>query len=157
LSRPLGTRDSPISRVADNRTSIGSLQHRPVLGGPRIYVGDYIGPNDPGNDPPDASPDSPPWQNGFAYLPGAPLWFAHGVDGETDMGGAYDLVTGGPVSGDVAFDMPLEWANSAQELTLFAINTDSTGDPSTWKWETALQYINSSTGIVRVYWPMPIV
>jgi hypothetical protein len=73
------------------------------------------------------------------------------------MGGAYDLVTGSPVSGDVAFDMPLEWAAEAQELTLFAILTDDTGDPSTWKWDTALQYINTTTGIVRIYWPMPIV
>ena len=46
--------------------------------------------------------------------PDFPLWFAHGLDGETDMGGMYDLLTGGPpgippVSGDVAWVCPTEW------------------------------------------------
>jgi hypothetical protein len=157
MSRALGNRDTPLKRIALNQHGIRNEEQKPVLGGPKIFVGDYIGPGDPGNDPPFTSASSPPWQNGFTYAADSPIWFAHGVDGETDMGGAYDLVTGSPVSGDVAFDMPLEWAAEAQELTLFAILTDGTGDPSTWKWETALQYINTTTGIVRIYWPMPIV
>jgi hypothetical protein len=157
VSRGLGKRDSPLKRVAANQQGVRNEEQKPVLGGPKIYVGDYIGPGDPGNDPEYTSDSSPPFQNGFTYQSGSPLWFAHGVDGETDMGGGYDLVTGSPVSGDVAFDMPLEWAAEAQELTLFAILTDATGTPDAWKWETALQYINTTTGIVRIYWPMPII
>ena len=158
MSRNLGQRDSPLKRIAQNQHGVRNEEQKPVLGGPKIFVGDYIGPGDPANDPPYTSASSPPWQNGFTYAAGAPLWFAHGVDGETDMGGAYDLITGSPVSGDVAFDMPLEWAEEAQPYTLFAILTDgSDADPANWLWDTALQYVNTTTGIVRIYWPMPIV
>lgn len=156
MSRNLGQRDSPVKRIAANQQGVRNEEQKPVLGGPQIFVGDYIGPGDPGNDPTFTSPSSPPWQNGFTYIAGSPVWFAHGVDGETDMGGAYDLVTGSPVSGTVAFDMPLEWAAEAQAFTVFGILTDSSGDPSTWKWDSALQYINTTTGIVRIYWPLPI-
>ena len=155
MTRNLGQRDSPMKRIAANQEGVRNEEQKPVLGGPQIFVGDYIGPGDPGNDPEFTSESSPPWQNGFTYLPGSPVWFAHGVDGETDMGGMYDLVTGSPVSGTVAFDMPLEWAEQAQSFTLFAAATDISGDPSTWTFEIALQYINPLTGIVRIYWPIP--
>ena len=156
MSRNLGIRDNPIQRIAHNQQGVRNEEQKPVLGGPQIFVGDFIGPGDPGNDPEYTSVSSPPFQNGFTYVIGSPLWFAHGVDGETDMGGAYDLVTGSPVSGDVAFEMPLEWAAEAQAFTVFGILTDSSGSPEDWKWDTALQYINTTTGIVRVYWPLPI-
>ena len=155
MSRNLGQRDNPMGRIAANQQGVRNEEQKPVLGGPQIFVGDYIGPGDPGNDPEYTSPSSPPWQNGFTYLPGSPIWFAHGVDGETDMGGAYYLVTGSPVSGDVAFDMPLEWAAEAQSFTLFGILVDQTGSPDNWLFDIALQYINPATGIVRIYWPIP--
>lgn len=148
MTRPLGIRDSPVLRIAQNQRGLGNETRKPVLGGPLIYVGDFVGPDDPSNDPLDASPDSPPWQNGFTYVLGYPVWFAHGVDGETDMGGMYDLFTGSPVSGDVAFTMPLEWANSAAVAASFPVELD------TGVWTLAVQSIDQSTGDVRIFWPI---
>jgi hypothetical protein len=147
-------RDTPIRRIAQNQTAIRNEERKPVLGGPRIYVGDFVGPNDPANDPLDASPDSPPWQNDFYYIVGAPIWFAHGVDGETDMGGAYDLVTGAPVSGDIAFEMPLEWASAAQSYTPFVVLLEEGATPEDNVYGVAAQIIDNATGEVRIYWPI---
>lgn len=129
-------------------------EQKPVLGGAQIFVGDYVGPGDPGNDPPFTSSSSPPWQNGFTYVADNPVWFAHGVDGETDMGGAYDLITGSPVSGTVAFDMPLEWATEAQAYTAFVVLLDDTGSEEDWVYAIAAQIIDPATGLVRIYWPI---
>jgi hypothetical protein len=148
-------RDTPLKRIGKNQAAIRNEERKPVLGGPQIYVGTFVAPNDPGNDPADASTFSPPWQNGFTYVPGSPLWFAHGVDGETDMGGAYDLITGSPVSGTVAFDMPLEWAAEAQAYTAFVVLLDNTpADEADWLYGIAAQIVNQATGEVRVYWPI---
>ena len=154
MSRNLGQRDSPIKRISLNQANMRNEEQKPVLGGPQIFVGDYIGPGDPGNDPEFTSEYSPPWQNGFTYMPGSPVWFAHGVDGETDMGGMYDLVTGSPVSGTVAFDMPLEWAAEAPPLHIFGVLIDNTGSEEDWVYTIAAQVINQTTGIVRIYWPL---
>lgn len=154
MSRNLGQRDSPLKRIAANQQGVRNEEQKPVLGGPQIFVGDYIGPGDPGNDPEYTSESSPPWQNGFTYVAGSPLWFAHGVDGETDMGGAYDLITGSPVSGTVAFDMPLEWAEQAPAIHVFGVLIDGTGAEEDWVYAVAAQVINQATGEVRVYWPI---
>lgn len=150
MTRPLGLRDSPVLRIGQNQRAIGNETRKPVLGGSLIYVGTFVGPDDPTNDPLDASPQSPPWQNGFYYVVGSPVWFAHGVDGETDMGGMYDLVTGGPVSGDVAFEMPLEWASQAPQLHAFPIKLDD------GVFSMAIQEITLTitTGEVRIWWPI---
>lgn len=147
-------RDTPVRRIANNQTAIRNEERKPVLGGSLIYVGDFVGPDDPANDPPDASPDSPPWENGFTYLAGSPVWFAHGVDGETDMGGMYDLITGSPVSGTVAFTMPLEWATEAPPLHVFAVLIEEGASDDLDIFAVALQRIDSSTGEVRIYWPI---
>jgi hypothetical protein len=102
------------------------------------------------------SPSSPPWLNGFTYVAGAPIWFAHGVDGETDMGGMYDLVTGSPVTGTVAFEMPLEWATEAPPVHLFAVVTTNEADPADDEIIIACQRIMAN-GDVRIYWPVPTV
>lgn len=159
MSRNLGQRDSPIKRIAANQQGVRNEEQKPVLGGPQIFVGDYIGPGDPSNDPEYTSDSSPPWQNGFYYILGAPIWFAHGVDGETDMGGAYDLITGGPggvppVSGDVAFDMPLEWAEQAPPIHIFGVLIEEGATPEDDIYVVAAQVINQTTGTVRIYWPV---
>ena len=146
-------RDTPLKRVAANQHATKELERRPVLGGPLIYVGDFVGPDDPSNDPSDASPDSPPWENGFTYIAGAPVWFAHGVDGETDMGGMYDLITGSPVSGTVAFTMPLEWATQAPAVFAFPVLIEEGAGPEDDIYVIAVQAINQTTGAVRIYWP----
>jgi hypothetical protein len=132
-----------------------SWTHRPqFLGGTdelpriRVYVGTFVDVDDPGNDPPLTSDDSPDWQNGFGYQVGAPVWFAHGIDGELDMGGQYDLVTGSPVSGDVAFTMPLAWATTGPAASMIPIELDID------VWSIAIQTIDFVTGDVRVFWPI---
>ena len=160
MTRALGNRDTPLKRIALNQQGVTNEEQKPVLGGPQIFVGDYIGPGDPGNDPEYTSVSSPPWQNGFYYVIGSPIWFAHGVDGETDMGGMYDLITGSPVSGTIAFMMPNEWALQAPVLHAFPVVLDNTGTPESWIIATATQMINPDdpdatlTDVpVRIYWP----
>lgn len=146
-------RVSPLTVVANNQQGLTGETQKPVLGSFQVFVGTYVAPDDPGNDPPGTSPSSPAWQNGFSWVAGSPVWFAHGVDGETDMGGMYDLVTGAPVSGDVAFTMPLEWAAEAEPLHLFAVVTTSEADPADDVIIVACQRIMAN-GDVRIYWPL---
>ena len=150
-----------MKRIAANQQGIQNEEQKPVLGGPQIFVGDYVGPGDPGNDPEFTSPSSPPWLNGFTWLTDFPVWFAHGVDGETDMGGMYDLVTGSPVSGTIAFMMPNEWALQAPFLHVFGLVLDNTGSEEDWVITVAGQMINPndseatvSAVPVRIYWPL---
>jgi hypothetical protein len=154
-------RDTPVTRIAANQRGVKNEERKPVLGGPLIYVGDFVGPDDPANDPADASPDSPPWLNGFDYVADSPVWFAHGVDGETDMGGMYDLVTGSPVSGTIAFMMPNEWALQAEPLHVFPVVLTAEADPADDLITVACQRIDpndpSATAAavpVRIYWPI---
>lgn len=161
MSRNLGKRDTPLARVARNQLGLQNEEQKPVLGGPQIFVGDFIAPGDPSNDPIWTSASSPPWLNGFYYVVGAPVWFAHGVDGETDMGGMYDLVTGSPVSGDIAFMMPNEWALQAAPLHTFPVVLTAEADPADDIITVACQRIDAndpsataSAVPVRIYWPL---
>jgi len=146
-------RSTPLTYVAQNQAGLRNEERKPVLGSFQVFVGDYVGPDDPGNDPPGTSPSSPAWQNGFSWLPGYPIWFAHGVDGETDMGGMYDLITGSPVSGTVAFTMPLEWAEQAPPVHAFPVLIEEGATVDLDKYVIAVQAINQLTGAVRIYWP----
>ena len=141
-------RVTPLTYVAQNRQGITNEERKPVLPSFQVFVGTYVAPDDPGNDPPGTSPSSPTWLNGFSWLAGFPIWFAHGVDGETDMGGQYDLITGSPVSGDIAFVMPLEWAQQAPPSWAFAVEL------GTDIWTVAVQTINQTNGNVRIFWPI---
>jgi hypothetical protein len=148
-------RETPLTVVGQNVAGLVNETQKPVLGSFQVFVGDYVSPGDPGNDPPGTSPSSPTWQNGFTWVAGFPVWFAHGVDGETDMGGMYDLITGSPVSGTVAFTMPLEWATQAEPYHPFvALLDDSDPDQQNWVYGMAAQIINQTTGAVRIYWPI---
>jgi hypothetical protein len=150
MSRPLGNRDNPVKRIAQNQQGVRNEEQKPVLGGPQIFVGDFIAPGDPGNDPTYTSASSPPYLNGLTYVAGYPIWFAHGVDGETDMGGMYDVVTGGYVSGDLGFRMPLEWANEAPPVHAFPLKLDA------GLYTMAVQEITITvtTGEVRIWFPI---
>jgi len=136
----------------------GDEERKPNLRGFKIYIGDFVAPEDPGNDPQDltatppidTSPSSPPYQNGLTYMAGAPVWFAHGLDGETDMGGMYDVVTGGYVSGDLGFEMPLEWAAQAPTYHDFVLKLDD------GVFTIAVQEITLTltVGEVRIWFPI---
>lgn len=98
---------------------------------------------------------SPEFMNGFGAIEGSEIWFANGLDGETDMGGAYDLVTGSPVSGTIAFMMPNRWAFATPFAVTFPVELD------TDVWSIAVQKIDpldpSAAGgetPVRIYWPI---
>ncbi len=141
--------------VAQNQQGVTDETQKPVLGSFQVFVGTYVAPDDPGNDPPGTSPSSPTWQNGFSWLAGYPVWFAHGVDGETDMGGQYDLITGSPVSGTVAFTMPLEWAAEAPPIHIFGVRLEIGATPDLDIYGVAAQVIDTvTTGNVRIYWPL---
>lgn len=146
-------RSTPLRYVATTQQGVRNEEQKPVLGSFQVFVGTYVAPDDPGNDPPGTSTSSPAWQNGFSWVADSPIWFAHGVDGETDMGGMYDLVTGSPVSGTVAFTMPLEWAAEAEPLHLFAVVTTNEADPADDTVIVACQRIMAN-GDVRIYWPL---
>lgn len=148
-------RSSPLTYVAQNQQGLRDEKRKPVLSGFKVFVGTYVAPDDPGNDPVGTSPSSPAWQNGFSWISGYPIWFCHGVDGETDMGGQYDLITGAPASGDVAFTMPLEWASQAPPIHIFGVLLDDTGPVEDWVYGVAAQVIDTvTTGNVRIYWPL---
>lgn len=154
MSRDIGRRQTVGRRVASNTGKVQNEEQKPNLRGFEVYVGTFVGPGDPGNLPPQTSPSSPPWQNGFTYDATYPLWFAHGLDGETDMGGAYDLISGSPVSGTVAFNMPAEWRAGMAIYAPFVTLLEDPGDPEDRIYCMAAQVFDPSTGDVRVYWPL---
>lgn len=132
------------------------------LRGFKVYIGDFVAPEDPGNDPQDlaavppidTSPSSPPYLNGFTYDTDFPLWFAHGLDGETDMGGNYDLISGSPVSGTVAWVCPSEWRAGMPLYSDFAVLLSEGASPEDDVYGMALQVFDPTNGNVRVYWPL---
>ena len=166
MSRPLRpeTLGGQVRTVASKTTN---EERKPNLRGFKVYIGDFVAPEDPGNDPQDlaadppidTSPSSPPYLNGFYYEEGYPLWFAHGLDGETDMGGMYDLVTGGPggvppVSGTIAWVCPAEWRSGLTVAAAFPVRIEEGATPADDVWAMAVQTHDPANGNVRVYWPL---
>jgi len=150
----LGGRQHVLTRTVVDETQ------KPNLRGFKIYIGDFVAPEDAGNDPQDlgadppvdTSPSSPPYLNGFGYVD--PMWFAHGLDGETDMGGSYDLVTGSPVTGTVAWVCPAEWRAGMQEMALFPAIAETGATLADDKIIVCCQRHEPANGNVRVYWPV---
>lgn len=71
------------------------------------------------------------------------------------MGGQYDLITGSPVSGTVAFTMPLEWAEQAPPIHVFGVRLEEGASPDLDVYTVAAQVIDTvTTGDVRIYWPL---
>lgn len=151
MARPLRN-DSLGSRHHGVEVRTRNEEQKPNLRGFKVYIGTFVDVDDPGNDPPDTSPSSPPFLNGFDYVD--PLWFAHGLDGETDMGGSYDLVTGSPVSGTVAWVCPSEWRSGMAELALFPAIIEEGATDADDIIIVCCQRHDPATGNVRVYWPV---
>lgn len=151
MARPLRN-DSLGSRHHTVAVRTRNEEQKPNLRGFKVYIGDFVDVDDPGNDPPDTSPSSPPFLNGFGYVD--PLWFAHGLDGETDMGGSYDLVTGSPVSGTVAWVCPSEWRAGMQELALFPAIIEEGATKADDIIIVCCQRHEPANGNIRVYWPV---
>jgi hypothetical protein len=149
MSKPL-VRETVPKKVRGNSAGIRAEERKPNLPGYWVYVGDFVDPGDPGNDPPFTNAESPPWENNFYYL--SPVAFRHGVDGQTDMIGVYDL-TLGAVSGDTAFHMPIRWALEMPLAVNFPIEI------STGIWSIATQVCDNTIietgGVpVKIYWPI---
>jgi len=139
------------TRVKQNTSGIRNEQRKPIIPGPWVYVGDFVAPDDPGNDPPGTWFNSPPFLNGFGYV--SPIAFRHGLDGQTDMIGIYDLITGSPVSGDTAFLMPLQWAMEMPAASMFPVEL------ATDVWSVAVQTVDvvnlvSGDAPVKIFWPI---
>jgi hypothetical protein len=95
--------------------------------------------------------DSPQWLNGFTFEAGAPVAFRHGLDGQTDMIGVYDLT--GAVSGDTAFMMPLRWAEEMPLAAQFPIELE------TDVWSLAIQVCDVALVTlgevpIKIFWPI---
>lgn len=151
MAQPLRPR-SVAGRVKENTRAVRNEQRKPIIPGPWVYVGTFVAPDDPGNDPPGTWFNSPPWLNSFVHIDGAPVAFRHGVDGQTDMIGMYDL-TAGAVSGDTAFLMPLQWAMEAPPMHAFPIELD------VGVYSMAMQVIDTTTLVsgkapVKIFWPI---
>lgn len=146
MGRPLIRHTIP-TRVRENKKGIRAEQRKPNLAGDWVYIGTYVGRDNPGNDPAGATLESPPWLNDFYYL--SPVAFRHGLDGQTDMIGVYDL-TLGAVSGDIAFEMPLRWAVELPVAVHFPVEL------TTNVWTIAVQTctITPTTGEIRIFWPI---
>jgi hypothetical protein len=149
MAQPLRPK-SVASRVKKNTRAVHNEERKPIIPGPWVYVGDFVAPDDPGNDPPGTWFNSPPFLNDFYYV--SPIAFRHGVDGQTDMIGSYDL-TQGAVSGDTAFLMPLQWAMEMPPAHMFPVELD------TDVWSIAVQTVDvvnlvSGKAPVKIFWPI---
>lgn len=149
MSDPIQKTSLP-RNVRRNTRSVTGEKRKPNIPGRWIYVGDFVGPDDPGNDPPGATYNSPSWMNDFYYT--SPVAFRHGLDGQTDMIGQYDL-TLGAVSGTTAFLMPLQWALNAPPAAHFPVELE----PDVWT--IAVQTIDvvnlvSGKAPVKIFWPI---
>lgn len=136
--RPLRRRTIP-SRVKENAAGVYQERRKPNIPGRWVYVET--------GDPDFDTVDSPVWLNSFTFVVGFPIAFRHGLDGQTDMIGMYDL-TAGAVSGDVAFVMPFRWRQNVPVASLFPIEL------ATDVWSVAVQTVNHTNGNVKVFWPI---
>ena len=104
--------------------------------------------------------NSPEWLNDFYFILNSPIAFRHGLDGQTDMIGAYDL-TLGAVTGTIAFMMQERFALNAPILSAFPVLLDDPGDVEERLFGMAVQVIDpddpavTATHVpVRIYWPL---
>lgn len=135
--RPL-TRTTLPGAVRENMRSAGAEMRNPVFAGKWIFVGDPLGTG---------LTTTPDWQNNFFYSGTNYVGFRHGLDGQLDMIGMYDL-TLGAVSGDVAFTLPVQYRMEAPAVAMFPVELD------TDVWSVAVQTIDTTTGEVRIFWPI---
>lgn len=133
------------ARISANARNGTKLDHRPNV--PGYWV--YVETGDPNLD----TDESPEWLNGFTFVEGFPVAFRHGLDGQTDMIGMYDLVTDSPVTNTTAFLMPLKWANQMPPSHAFPLELDD------GVWTFAVQIVDtvnlvSGKAPVKIVWPI---
>lgn len=144
MAQPL-QRKTVWTRQADVKRRVRHEERKPNLPGPYIYVGDWVGPDDPGNDPPVTTWQSVPWKNSFTWVGSSYVGFRHGLDGDVEFIGVYDL-TQGAVTGTVAFTLPVPWRGQTFDFH-FPIYVGGTD------WQTGVNSVDGITGDVTVYWP----
>jgi hypothetical protein len=130
---------SPESKIATNARGVTTLDHRPNIPGPYVYV--LTG------DPDFDTGQSPEWENDFTWFETAYVGFRHGLDGYTEFIGKLDL-TAGAVTGTVAFKLPVAYRSIGFDYTfpIFAGGTD---------WQSGVMSVNPlGDGDVYVYWPV---
>ena len=132
-------------RVKENTRGVVNERRKPNLPGPWVYVGDYVGLDDPANDPPVTTFSSPPWQNSWTWVDPAYVGFRHGLDGETEFIGTLD--TAAATSGTVAFTLPVPW----RPLADYSFITDLDLGSGSF---SAARVVVATTGEVTVYFPI---
>ena len=135
--RPLSA-TTVAKQVRSNTRAVKAEQRNPVFPGKWIYVGDPLNTG---------FTTTPDWQNDFFYVDPYYIGFRHGLDGQLDMIGMYDL-TLGAVSGDVAFTLPAQYRQEAPPVSMFPIEL------AVGVWSIAIQAIDNSSGDVTIYWPI---
>lgn len=151
MSRSLD-RDVPLNRVKANSVAVGNEEQKPILAGYWVYIGDFIGIDDPGNDPPLTSPDSPPYQDSTTYA-GTPYdypAFRHGVDGSLEWKGHVDVSAA--TSPAVLCTLPSEWRprNELQAPMDVSWPTDLFDGVS---FTIGRVQVDATTGDVTLVWP----
>ena len=134
--RPLSHTTVPKAVRANTQASRAELRN-PIFPGLYVYVGD---PYATGN------PNNPVWQNSFFYSGTSYVGFRHGIDGDLEFIGVYDL-TLGAVTGTVAFTLPVPYRGQTFDLT-FPIYNGGTD------WMMGVNSVDGTTGDVTVYWPV---
>lgn len=139
MAEPLN-RKNVYTRIGDNKQGIRKERNKHHMPSPYIYVGDFDT-----SIPPVVTWQSPVWQNSFTWFGTAYVGFRHGLDGDTEFVGRFDL-TQGAVTGTVAFQLPLAYRARAYDFA-FPIWTGGTD------WITGVLSIEAD-GHCRVYWPV---
>lgn len=121
---------------ANSHASSAELRN-PIFPGLYVYVGDPLGTGFASN---------PVWQNSFFYSGTNYVGFRHGIDGDLEFIGVYDL-TLGAVTGTVAFTLPSPYWGQTFDFTfpIFNGGTD---------WMMGVNSVNGTNGEVTVYWPV---
>lgn len=128
--------------VRENSRASGAELRNPVFAGKWVFVGDPLGTG---------LTTTPDWQNNFFYVGTNYVGFRHGLDGQLDMIGQYDL-TLGAVSGDVAFTLPAQYVIEAPPVSMFPVELDT--DVWTIAIQTVSQTPGPTYGDVRIFWPI---
>lgn len=127
---------SASARARQNRRAI-EIQQKV---GPDMWIAVGTFPTDAGT-----RFESPEWMNSYTFTAGRRVRFRHGVDGQLEMEGQFDL-TDGAVSGDVAFILPVEYREFSEAFIPLELDVGV--------WSAAVITINGDDGEVILYWPI---
>lgn len=152
----MAPRDPPIAPWAATRLTrveSGVRDLRKIGPQPWLYVGDYPGDTF-------TRPESPTWQNGHGSMPGRRVALRWGLDGDVDGTGVFDLITGSPTTGTVAFNVN----ENTDEFEGAAFETfsplDLGGDDPTLRWSAMVVKLYGEAadgydaGDLVIWWPI---